>query len=78
MGSYTELLSKLKQWSGQVATFLRVFLFTTVTQLITLGLDRIDDLRSYGVSAGMALLMILVNWLNPKDKRYGIGADKEE
>lgn len=74
MRNWKELWVLIKDWESKTLAFLRSFVLTFATQIMALGVDRLDDLRTYLISAGASLLALMIAWLNPKDNRFGVGS----
>lgn len=64
-----------------IKTLLTVFLSSALAAFIGLGINIFDiTLEGWKGIAGAAVAAVAVaalNFLNPKDSRYGIGADKD-
>lgn len=72
----------MKNWKKVLSSYVRVFLTAVLTLWIAEGNDifsldtaMVKKLVAAGVSA---VVLVLVNSLNPKYERYGVGAAKKE
>lgn len=65
-------LAILASW-GRV--FLATGLAVLLSQLVAGGWAAVD-VQAIGLAAIVALLPVVINWLNPRDTRYGRGAPK--
>lgn len=72
-----EMIAKLKSIKEQLFSFTRGFLIAFLTQLIALGADRMTDYTAYVMSALIAAANVILAYLNPADKRFGKGSEKE-
>mgnify|MGYP006266623699 CR=1 FL=1 len=66
--------SQIKQAQGALQSLAKVFLASFISTLLTTGhIDSWTTLKA-AVYAGVgSALVVIYNWLNPKDKRYGNG-----
>ena len=64
----------MKGWKGWVSTLLIIFVTAVIGAAVAAGLDVQGNWRTILIAGISAVLTAIVNALNPKDTRYGIGA----
>ena len=73
-----EMIANLKTIKEQLFSFTRGFFIAFFTQLIALGADRMTDYSAYVMSAIIAAANVILAYLNPADKRFGVGKGQKE
>jgi len=65
----------MKGWKGIISTLLIIFVTAVIGAAVAAGLDVQGNWRAILIAGVSAVLTAVVNYLNPKDARYGIGAE---
>ena len=65
----------MKVWKGIASTLGIIFVTACIGAAVAAGLDVGGNWRAILIAGVSAVLTALVNYLNPKDTRYGVGSE---
>lgn len=66
----------IKQAQGALQSLIKVFAAAFITTIITTGqIDSWTTLKAAFYAGVGSVLVVALNWIDPKDTRYGIGYD---